>query len=229
MTKRTYSDNVNPANRDLVDSLFALDAPETSEYQIGMQRLGNELGTLLIGEIPQGTEHVCVACTVEDADFLARGIIDALESNQRKFQVSLACFWNEKSIDVCDMEDFDIAPILKSYKEPTEAKSVLVVAKSIISGGCVVATNIINLLDELNPSEIFIAAPVMVAGSKHRLEVHFSTEILDRFKYVTFALQTDRGEGKSIYERYGWSGSEDKNMYLPKLVRERRSRFATSP
>lgn len=228
MTKREYDPSANEETRVLIKSLFGAEAPDTSTYSQGMRKLGRELGEQIVKGLAPDVQKICLACVVEDADFFAQGVLEILEARDA-MQVALACFWNEKSIDVCDMDDFDIAPILKSYIEPAANATVLVVAKSIISGGCVVATNIMNLIGKLRPTKIFVVAPVMVDGAKNRLEQHFSNETLKLFEYKTLAVQFGRGEGKSIYERYGWKGSDDKNKYLPAIVKERRSKFASKP
>ncbi|NOQ64416.1 MAG: hypothetical protein GQ582_07880, partial [Methyloprofundus sp.] len=60
------------------------------DYSNSLYLLGKELGTVLVEQIPD--KNICVACTVEDADFLAKGIIDSL--SVLSSDISLACFWN---------------------------------------------------------------------------------------------------------------------------------------
>lgn len=227
MTKRKFEPNSDKKAQALVDSLYSEKAPSTEEYKQGMQELGRYLAHQLAEKLlGNKTQNLCVACTVEDADYLARGIIEQLEKDIPDAILSFACFWNEKSIDTRDLEEYDVAPILKSYKEPTSKDCTLIVSKSIISGACVVATNITNLIGELNPEEIYVVAPVMVIGAEDRLKKHFDENITDRFRYLKVASDDDRGSGPDIYERYGWKDSANKNQHTPQLVKDRRRQFS---
>lgn len=109
-----------------------------------MYELGSRLGDTLASKIKAtaSSKEVCIACTVEDADFLAKGLLDELDQ-RLQVKVKFACFWNKSTIEPFGMEQFEIAPIIKTYKEPvSDSHCVLVIVKSIISGACVVATNI---------------------------------------------------------------------------------------
>src|SRR5690554_8000482 len=174
------------ASRSVVASLNLLASPDTlpGEYQQAMYQLGVEHGKVLKSKLQD--KAVGIACTVEDADFLAKGIIDGLEGSPSS--ISIACFWNKRFQGDESKNIPDTAPIQKRYAEPS-IKSVdsLIVAKSIISGACVVKTNLTNLIRESNPSEIFVVAPVMFAHAKANLEREFPQDITQRFDYAYFA------------------------------------------
>ncbi|BAZ14340.1 hypothetical protein NIES4071_61830 [Calothrix sp. NIES-4071] len=111
-----------------------------------MTQLGNSLGEYILDQIDSQESDVYLASTVEDADFLAKGILTSLEN--RLSQVAFACFWNQR-FSPFEIEDLKVAPIFKKYQEPTKGKvKYLIVVKSIISGACVVRTNLVNLIQK---------------------------------------------------------------------------------
>jgi hypothetical protein len=226
MNNRTFSGDASSGIRNDIFRMMD-NSTEPDEFKQSIKSIGYELGNLLLSRLRDESKEICVACTVEDADYLALGLINALGKSISMERIKFACFWNLKSIDPHSFEELDIAPIIKSYKEQTQKDCILVVVKSIISGGCVVATNITNLIDELEPSRIFIAAPIMMINSKDSLERHFGPEITSRFEYLYFAIDTERDMTKSVYQRYGWADDKDKNRATPELVKKRRRELAT--
>lgn len=209
--------------------LNRLVAPATSpeDYQQAMYQLGLEHGKALRDAL-QG-KVVGIACTVEDADFLAKGIIEGLGDNAKS--ISVACFWNKRYPGDESKNIPDTAPIQRKYSEPTiKTIDSLIVAKSIISGACVVKTNLTHLIRESNPSEIYVVAPVMFANAQSNLEKEFPSDITSRFEYVYFAQDDQKslddnvipGIGGNVYQRLGFEDQDDKNRYTPKLVISRR-------
>ena len=97
-----------------------------------------------------------LACASEDADWLARGVLESLSQKE----VSLAVFWNER-ITLNASTGLEYSPIIKSYIEPIDKCRTLVVVKSIISTSCVVRTQLTRLINDIYPQEIYIVAPVM--------------------------------------------------------------------
>lgn len=196
-------------------------------YRAATQQLGAYLGAAMARtEIRKG-EVVCLGMMVEDADFLGRGALKSLEDAGVK--VSVACFWNERG-DAFDLDWADMAPIVQQYREPApERIDHLVVLKSVISGACVVRSNLRYLFDEVSPRRVHVAAPVMWDGADARLEKGFSKELAERFEYWTFevdTVRTDAGEivpsiGGEIYERLGLGPNAIKNAFVPDLVKER--------
>lgn len=222
------------AARDTEQLLELLSNESTGpeEYRQAMTDLGRHMAVnvLKLAQL-EGSDTVCVVSTVEDADFLAKGLIDGLEdagvdSNSLKF----VCFWNERvhSFQNDDRKAFDVAPIIKQYKEDVVVEqAVLVVVKSIISGACVVRTNIAALIEQTLPKRVVVAAPVMLEGAEDRLASEFSSATAQLFQYLTFAVDNEKGQddnvipgiGGSVYDRLGF---ENKNTYVPEIVKTRR-------
>jgi hypothetical protein len=207
---------------EIADTLTA-----ATPYRAAMTKLGRLLGEELAGRFSLRGGTVCVAFTVEDADFLARGLVGAIEAAGG--QVTLACFWNRRDKPY-DIDWLDIAPIVQEYIEPLPPKlDHLIVLKSIISGTCVVRTNLLRLLDEAQPETIHIAAPVMLEGAEGRLAKSLSPELVASFDFVSFAIDTEitpegiikPGIGGEIYDRLGLGGITQKNAVMPALVEER--------
>lgn len=206
-----------------------------SEYQGAMTALGRFLADGMLQKVPELLSRpVCVACTVEDADFLAKGILEGLErGGVDPSRLKLVCFWNERvrSFNGSDAKLFDVAPIVKSYREDVDLQhSIVVVVKSIISGACVVKTNLTALIDRVVPERVLVAAPVMLIGAEKRLASEFPAQTAERFEYFTFAVDDKKSEdgeivlpgiGGSVYDRLGF---KDKNAYVPEIVRQRRGR-----
>ena len=142
---RIYSALSNLKIKDLLNVLInQSSSPET--YKETIFTLGLNLGDIILTQINNAQDEVCLACTVEDADFLAKGILARLES--RLTRVALVCFWNQY-FSPFDIEDLEVAPIIKRYQEPlVENIKYLVIAQSIISETCVIRTNLMNLNQE---------------------------------------------------------------------------------
>lgn len=227
---RKYSPLANEKAKFLLDTL-ANKSVDSEAYQKTMLNLGTHLGDAILAQIPNPQCTVYLACTVEDADFLAQGILSRLEENLKS--VAFACFWN-KRFSPFEIDDLKIAPILKKYQEPVEKKvNYLVVVKSIISGGCVVRTNLNDLIQKVEPEKIFIAAPVIYHTAEEKLRSQFEKDISDKFQFFYFAKDDERtsegevipGIGGMVYDRLGFKGQDDKNSYVPELVKKRRSQL----
>ncbi|WP_396957053.1 hypothetical protein [Nitrosomonas sp.] len=228
---RRFTDRATEPVEVLLNQLLsATESPEV--YRDTMYKVGLQIGHDIASSYGDSSTEVYIACTVEDADFLAKGIIDALESKQVFQAVRLACFWNERS----KIDGFiSIAPILKRYSEPfSSSNQLLVVVKSIISGACVVKTNLTNLIKDQNPSKILITAPVMYKGANLRLEKEFTPEITKLFSYLTYAIDDEKsndgnitpGIGGDVYQLLGFGDQQTKNRYIPEIVKRRRINFA---
>lgn len=205
---------------------------DVSKYRQTMRELGHGLADHVLQQVPEARDHqVCVLCTVEDADFLARGIVERLEQGGLSSeQVSLACFWNErvKNFDDDDDDSIDVAPITKRYREVEDVRnSVLILAKSIIRGTCVVRTNLAALLNTQEPFRVVVTAPVMFRGAPDKLAQSFPQAISRRFEYIAYAIDDQRvgpdvipGVGGSPYVLLGFGDA--KNAYVPEIITERR-------
>jgi len=217
---RQFSGYTTEAGRSNLSKLADF-STNSEDYSSSLYLLGKELGTVLAEQITD--KNICVACTVEDADFLAKGIIDSL--SVLSSDISLACFWNQRQ------QALSIAPIIKKYREPAVNNAqVLVIVKSIISGACVVKTNLTNLIQDIEPTSIFIVAPVMHEDAQEKLNREFPNIISDKFNYIYFAVDDEKqvdgdlvpGIGGNVYQRLGFKDQNDKNKFIPKLVKERR-------
>lgn len=205
---------------------------DPERYRNAMYQLGRALGGDIANAFSSARSDIYVACTVEDADFLAKGILDVLEDTRSFKAIHFACFWNERK----QLGQFEIAPILKKYKEPSSAEcQTLVIVKSIISGACVVKTNLTSMISELQPTNILVVAPVILEGAEMRLKREFPEAISDKFEFVTYAVDDEKlednvvpGIGGNVYELLGYGGEADKNAYIPEIVRSRRARFAAT-
>lgn len=227
---RVYSDLANKKIQVLLD-ILANKNSDPNLYKETMNEIGIAFGDAILSEIDNKQCSLYLACTAEDADFLAKGILDRLEKQLNS--VAFACFWNQR-FSPFEIEDLKVAPILKKYQEPSE-KTVdyLVVVKSIISGACVVKTNLVNLIQKIEPKKIFIVAPVIYQNAEEKLKNEFEKEIYDKFQFFYFAKDDKRtssgevipGIGGSVYERLGFTGQEDKNKYIPEIVKSRRSKL----
>lgn len=232
---RRYTSLATGDTRLLLEAVADLTTPK-DVYRQAMTSLGHQLAVELGRLVPSIKDGVvCVACTVEDADFLARGLIEGLERvGIEGARLKLVCFWNERvrRFNGSNHDSFDVAPIVKQYREDVKIAGVtLIVIKSIISGACVVKTNLATLIDGEMPQRIFVAAPVMREGAEERLASDFASSIAQRFEYLTFAIDDEKGEddnvipgiGGSVYERLG---IDNKTSYVPEIVKQRREKLA---
>lgn len=227
---RKYSNLANENMRSLLDTL-ADKSVEPELYKKTIFNIGLSLGDAILAEIPNQQSTVYLACTVEDADFLAKGILSRLEEHLNSF--AFACFWNQR-FSPFEIEDLKVAPIIKKYQEPSDRQiNYLIVVKSIISGACVVRTNLNHLIQKIEPEKIFIAAPVIYHTAEQKLRSQFEKDVYDKFKFFYFAEDDERTEegevipgiGGMIYDRLGFQGQDDKNSYIPELVKSRRSKL----
>ncbi len=218
------------ATRSIKALLTKLVKEESHEvYRTTMSKLGGQLGTLLITQIKKN-EKALLICSNEDADFLAGGLLQRLQK-QGINNVSVACFWNDRQKLPTGS---DVAPIIRSYIEPTEGVDVFIVVKSIISSACIIKTNISELVYKQSPSKIYVVAPVVLTGAQPNLEAEFELSISKRFVYFWFAEDDERREngevvpgiGGSVYERLGIGTSQTKNRYVPELIKKRRAELA---
>jgi len=195
-----------------------------------MKELGEHLGRCVVDSFSaEMSGDICVVCTVEDADFLAQGVINTLEDKGYGGHVRLVCLWNERA----KANGVSISPIVKQYHEEFSAEgSIFVIVKSIISGACVVKTNLLRVLSFARPERIFVVAPVMLDGADDRLRDEFPSTLAESFEFVHYVTDTEKqgeevvpGIGGSVYENLGLGDSKEKNTYLPHIVKNRRARI----
>lgn len=223
---RRYIDIKYEKDRDIIDLMHILSSPISSEesYRNSFYQLGKALGTSLNQHTNNNYGETMLACASEDADWLARGVLESLSQKQ----VSLAVFWNER-ITLDEINNVEYSPIIKSYIEPIEGCQTLILVKSIISTSCVVKTQLTRLVNTIKPHDIYIVSPVMYKDASSRLEKEFPISISKKFHFFTFAIDTIKdnqghvlpGVGGMIYPRLGLGDIHQKNKYVPNLVKER--------
>jgi uracil phosphoribosyltransferase len=209
-------------------------ATNTNVYRQAFTELGRELGKSIGEQIPI-SESITIVASSEDADWLMRGILDGLNRPESR----IAVLWNIRSNTLqgkslpanspFEKEDFDIAPVVKSFIESTASSDNLIVCKSIIYTSCVVRTNLLYMIEQVQPKRIVIAAPVMFEGAEEKLRREFPTQISGKFEFLYFAVDDEAnaqgevipGIGGIVYERLGIGNARTKNQYTPEIVWER--------
>ncbi|ASM75811.1 hypothetical protein VITFI_CDS0032 [Vitreoscilla filiformis] len=218
----------DPEAKALVEALPRLKG-RVASYREHMRQLGAHLADCVLAQLaPMPTTDICVICTVEDADFLARGLIEALEAHSLGASIRMICLWNQR----IQSDGISIAPVVRAYEEAYDQHdAIFIIVKSIIAGACVVKTNLTRAITVSDPKRIFVASPVMLEGAERRLASEFPEAVSRKFEFIHFATDTDKsddgeevipGIGGSVYELLGLGDGTSKNRYIPDIVRERR-------
>ena len=225
---RTVSKMVTPRAEDSLNELLQARG-DVPRYREAMTALGQELGKQLASQLSR-ISSVAVVFTVEDADYLARGLLESLSEVVDEANIHVVCLWNKRE----QLGGASVAPIIRRYIEPFDKVDAVVVLKSIISSSCVVRTNLMEILSKTEPEKIYVAAPVMFTGSTSLLEQEFPSGVASKFEYVYFAQDDERdlstnmvnpGIGGNVYELLGFENQEVKNRYTPRLIGERQLRL----
>jgi hypothetical protein len=225
---RTHSSWVSADTKQHLDALLeAARAQAVHDYRNSMRALGADLAHELQRHLPSNGTILFVV-TVEDADFLCRGVLDALQLGARAV---LSCYWNERD------RDRNTAPVVSRYEEPIGSNlSAIVVMKSVVSGACVVRTNLMEAMDRVRQSvPVFVVAPVMHTDAEQKLREEFSEAVSKRMHIITCAVDSEKdgdlirpGVGGSVYELLGFTDGRAKNRHRPSLVAER-TKVVVSP
>ena len=163
-------------------ALLANKATDPITYSQVLYELGRELGQVLSVQINDNKQNVCVACSVEDVDYLAKGVIESLSAASLK--VSLACFWNQRQ----KQHGLSIAPIVRKYREPdVDNAKIIIIVEPVISDTCVIKTNLTHLIQTLQPDNIFVVAPVIHQDAPSKLDLEFPYLVANKFHYIYFA------------------------------------------
>ena len=223
MNNRTYTPITSTvAKRHLQGLLDSVNKP--AKYCEHMTVLGELLAshTLTI-LLRQSNKETLIISTAEDADFLQLGV--ATKLHQQGITSKLAVFWNNH-YQLADHSS--VAPIVHKFiQSGYESAKNIIIVKSVISGSCVVRTNLIEMLSSLpNVENIFILAPVAHKQSEHKLKAEFPTDISQKFKFICFAIDDERSEagevipgiGGSVYELLGLANQPVLTAYMPAVV-----------
>jgi hypothetical protein len=73
----------------------------------------------------------------------------------------------------------------------------------------------------------------MYYNAEDKLKSEFEKDIYDKFQFFYFAKDDERtsqgevipGIGGMVYDRLGFQGQEEKNRYIPEIVKSRRSKL----
>ena len=223
---RTFTPFVfqNPLTFGLLDAIADKTTSHES-YRNSFLGLGKALGEIVTNIKKIKHQDVLLCCTNEDADWLAAGILDSVSAEN---DVSLSVMWNYRHTPEND-ESLSAAPVIKAYSEPMSHCDLLIICKSIIHTSCVVRSNIQYLFEKVQPARTIILAPVMFKGADDKLRNEFPSYMSSTFEFVYFAQDDEAksgevipGIGGSIYERIGLGGSNNKNAYIPDIVKRRR-------
>jgi len=219
---RSFSQYANDGAKAALQSLLRSDV-NPGEYQAAMKQLGSMLGEILSPLIPSSAKCLVVS-TAEDADYLSRGVLNGLKNGHI---AKTAVFWNNHySLE----NGTSVAPIVHKFLEPGyEKANQLVVVKSIISGSCVVRTNLLEVIEQVKAKTIYIVSPVMHKNSEASLKSEFPSNISKKFKFVYFAQDSVKdkstgevipGIGGEVYPKLGLEAQPVKAGFIPDLVKE---------
>ena len=213
----------------ILEALDALANKKTGveAYRKAFETLGVELGHVLARKVSDvAAEETMLVCASEDADWLAKGV----ENGFGKGELPLSVYWNTRNTVYQSEtgEKIEISPIVKAYEEPILKCRLLVIVKPIISSSCVVKTQLTRLIDRIYPEIIVIMAPVMYKDAQPNLLKEFPEEISKKFHFLQFAVDEERQEnevvpgiGGMVYPRLGLGDINNKNKYIPDIVKMR--------
>ena len=166
-TSRKFTRHASEEIKKVISTLK--DGQKMPTYKASMFKLGLDLGSKVILSRPRG-RYFYIVCTAEDADYLAKGIMQTLSFHNKTFNI--ACFWNQREQLVERIGK--ISPAIRKYiEDPQNERTTMVVVKSLISGGCVVKTNTQEIIERINPSKIIITAPIISKDAKSKLKEEF--------------------------------------------------------
>ena len=222
---RIYTSIATPEARKQLDCLLeSSDVPKS--YQLAMQELGKLLAKAILPDfISQKSTDTIVVSTAEDADYLQHGVSAILKNHN--VNTKLAVFWNHH---YQLPSQTSVAPILHSFIEPNyEDIDNVIIVKSVMSGSCVVRTNLIEMLDKINKiNKIYILSPVAHEKSEQKLKDAFPKEISSKFEFICFAIDDRKnkegevvpGIGGQIYNLLGLDNQPALTGYMPNVVKD---------
>lgn len=190
-------------------------------YRHTFYSIGVELASILNERIVDA-ESVALACASEDADWLAKGIVDNFRSS-----LDLCVYWSKRHNLGLDSENnlLEFAAIEKSYEEIHQNVDTLIITKSIISSSCVIKSQIMRLTSKYDFNKIYIVSPVMYKDAEVNLREEFPESIYQLFEFIYFAIDEDKddkgwvihGIGGSVYEKLG----VEPRTYYPEILDHR--------
>lgn len=203
----------------LLDEL--LHAPDSISYRNAFYGLGVHLGAILNTKINK-SQPIALACASEDADWLAKGIIDKF-----KYPLDLCVYWSKRHNFGTDSNNTSIefSDIEKSYEEIQVNSKILIITKSIISSSCVIKSQIMRLISTNDFEKIYIVSPVMYKDAESNLRGEFPESIYNLFEFIYFALDEDKDENGWVVPGIGGSVHErlciESRTYFPRILDSR--------
>ena len=215
--RKLYTQN-SEVEKLLQDLLCSYDY---ESYRHTFYSIGHHLANVLNERINHD-RSVALACASEDADWLAKGIVDNFKSS-----LDLCVYWSKRhnfGFDV-DNNAIEFAEIEKAYEEIHEDIGTLIITKSIISSSCVIKSQIMRLTSRCKFDKIYIVSPVMYKDAEKNLKEEFPESLYNLFEFIYFAIDEDKDErgwvlpgiGGSVYEKLGI----DSRIYYPEILEQR--------
>lgn len=210
----------NTEDKEVLALLKDLEEHKTVKlYRDAFYNIGKKLADILNIKLNDYSSHVALACTSEDADWLAKGIIDRL-----KCPIDLCVYWSRR-IDLgrsMNGSKLEFAEIEKAYEEVSEKSRVLIITKSIISSSCVIKSQIMRLISKYNFEKIYIASPVMYKDANINLRNEFPQDIYNLFDFIYFAIDDEKDEKGWVIPGIGGSVYANLNIesrhYYPSIL-----------
>lgn len=221
---RTYSLFISEESKNVLNNLLSGKGPEA--YRKSMHDAGHLLANELLKlQSFAGMDSCTVVSTAEDTDYLTSGVTEVVRTRIPDGTSSVVFWNNHRRLS----NGVSIAPVVHRFVQPGyESSKCLVVTKSVISGACVVRTNILALIESMQCLEkIYVLSPVMYVGAEKVLLDSFPDDIAKKFEFVFFALDSDRnsvtgevtpGIGGQVYELLGLNGQPVSTNYIPAFV-----------
>lgn len=207
MDSRAFCFPPSHPSRGLLDQ--ALNAAPGFAFQRAMYDCGLGLGEALYMSLDFVPGRMCIMTQAEDADGIAKGVSDYLQS--KGVEVRLMCLWSR--VERLYEEGVNVAPILRTFAEPGfDESEALVAVQAFVGDGTILKTNIAATYSRFKPLKVHVLAPVMHTETQSYLLTQFPAHMEDVFKFHAFAHDSDLecdtcelkpGIGGHGNERYG--------------------------
>lgn len=193
-------------------------------YRTAMYALGKALGLVFCKYQTVADRSVYIGTPAEDADYLARGMIDTLVDAGA--EVRFACYWTAPRKD--GPLAFTKAPLItREYKDPfPEYIDHLIAIRSSIARAYTAKFSLDYFADDANYCRSHIIAPVMWSSAWHDITENSNLDKQAPMVW-TFALDEDEGDdlnagvGGDVYRRLELGPDDMRHALLPTIVHER--------
>lgn len=220
-----------PSN--VLEYAFGAELHTAQQTQEAMRNAGFSFGNML-GLDVHGPAQVCVVCSAQDADCLARGVIDALVEQGQGARVRLLCTWSEP----LQAAGLQLNCIVKQYCEPLDpVPTVFVVLSGFWREGSAGLTNLFRALSYTTPERVVVAGLAADGQAFDNMLNEVPPSVRDkvepRFGALYPNMQAQEREcllhaEQSLYASMGFAQPNAANKHIPDLVKERR-RLVSAP